>query len=456
MSEAAQAMKPSRYNGIARAEDGTVYAHNLLRGTTFKVAPQLYQALSWLQKDHQSRELTDALPKPVSDKLYDLGFLVDADCDETAIIKKRFNEAVFASDTLELIVLTTLWCNFDCPYCFETKRADAMSDVVKKHLETWVAEQFKLKRFIHVGWFGGEPLLEKQCLRDLSASFQRICDRIGASYQASITTNGFYLDKSFSSELDALTIRHVQITLDGNREYHDKYRSQRNGRGSFDRIYQNINDFFDVTTNAKLAVRVNCTDDNLQSVEELISAFPVQVRNRTTIFFRWVWSNIASGNKEFSSKMRGKEPFARLAQMYDLAADAGWIVRNPIRSKNPVYCEVDFRDHYTIAPDGDIFLCTHRFDPGERIGSLLNLDQHKQPIDQKQKSRIARWLATDCFSDQECLQCKVLPICKGGCRKERSEGRRGCIEEKHSLDRYIFNQARAAGLLPPQAAGEAL
>ncbi len=322
-----------------------------------------------------------------------------------------------------------------------------MNSNVQRQLISWIKKSFSDKRYINVGWFGGEPLLEKDCIRQLTHSFVNFCDDIGAKYSSPITTNGYYLDTQFSAELDTLRIRHVQITLDGYKDSHDRLRKQRNGSGSFDRIYKNIIDFHDSGTNAALTIRVNCTDENFGSVPELVNAFPEFVRERTQIFFRWVLANSASGNKEFSAIARGSAPFVGLATLYDLASDAGWKLSNPIRSDNPVYCEVDFRDHYTIGPGGDIFLCTHTFDTRERIGSLLVLDQNQPVIEPRHSTGIARWLSTDCFNDAECLSCKVLPICKGGCRKERLEGHKACVEEKRSLANYILNQAGAAGLV---------
>lgn len=446
MNSTDNSLKISQYNCFATDRDGSLLGHNILRGTTFKCRQELYPIIFWLTDNTKSAAEINRLPANLKKMLYDKGFLVDESCDELALIKQRYNQTVFDGRTLHLVVLPSLWCNFQCPYCFENKKPVSMSENVQRQLVFWIQDTFPDKRSINVGWFGGEPLLEKDCIRQLTRSFVDLCDHIGARYSSSVTTNGFYLDKKFAAELDALKIRHVQITLDGHKNDHDRLRAQRNGSGSFDRIYQNIIDFHKSDTKAALTLRINCTDENFQGVPELISAFPDFVRERTQIYFRWVWANSASGNREFSA-MRGEEPFSLLATLYDAASDAGWNISNPIRQDNPVYCEVDFRDHYTIAPSGDIFLCTHTFDTEERIGNILELEENQSVIGLRHLTGIARWLSTDCFSDLECLQCKVLPICKGGCRKERFEGHKACIAEKHSLTSYILNQARASGLV---------
>jgi uncharacterized protein len=446
MMSPATASKPSRYNSFARRGDGAFICHNLLRGTTFKVGASPFSSISGLFERECPHQVIDELPMSVRTKLADLGFIVDQDEDEVSLIKTRYYETLFGANGLHLVLLPTLWCNLDCPYCFEYKRRETMSEEVMRSLKTWIETQFTEKRAINVGWFGGEPLLSKSLIVDLSAFFIDFSQKIGAKYNASITTNGYFLDERFSRQLDKHQIRHVQVTLDGAREFHDLTRKHRNGKGSFDRIKENIEGFHSSGTKCGLTVRVNCTDDNIDSIPELIDCFSDEVKSRTFIFFRWVWANEASGYRQFAAKSRGQEPFARLAALYDYASKAGWIIRNPITSHNPVYCEADYLDHYTVTPNGDVFFCTHTFNSSERLSNLLDRKIQNHKFFPEKTPFTSRWFGTDCFGTQECLDCKVLPICKGGCRKERVEGRKTCIEEKQSLDRYILNAANAAGL----------
>jgi uncharacterized protein len=442
----ASAWKPSRYNQYARRGDGAIICHNLLQRTTFKVGTSTFSAIAGFFEGECPSQTIDRLPESVRAKLVDLGFLVDQDQDEVALIKTRYYETVFGARSLNLVLLTTLWCNLDCPYCFENKRQEMMSEDVRRSVKSWIETQFKAKREINVGWFGGEPLLGKATIIDLSTFLIGFSQSIGGKYSASITTNGYYLDEEFSRRLDELHIKHVQVTFDGAKEFHDRTRKQRNGKGSFDRIKENIERFHSSGTKCALTIRVNCTDDNIHSITDLIDCFPEHVKSNTSIFFRWVWANEASGNRQFAAKSRGQEPYARLAALYDYATDAGWTTRTPITSRNPVYCEVDFRDHYIIAPNGDMFLCTHTFNSSERCANLLARPAESVAPFPEATPLISRWFGTDCFNDSECLDCRALPICKGGCRKGRFEGRRSCVEEKKSLDRYILNMANASGL----------
>ena len=55
-----------------------------------------------------------------------------------------------------------------------------------------------------------------------------------------MTTNGFFLDKTMFDMLYKLKIYNYQITIDGEKEHHDKYRVTHNGKGTYDVIMSNL------------------------------------------------------------------------------------------------------------------------------------------------------------------------------------------------------------------------
>src|SRR5271157_1708937 len=117
-------LKTSRYNSFVRLDDGTVICHNLLHGTNFSVGTSTFSSISGLFDREYFPQVIDRLPECVRTKLVDLGFIVDQAQDEVALIKTRYYETVFGVNGLHLVLLPTLWCNLDCPYCFENKRRE--------------------------------------------------------------------------------------------------------------------------------------------------------------------------------------------------------------------------------------------------------------------------------------------------------------------------------------------
>ena len=54
--------------------------------------------------------------------LNELGFILHVDCSEIDILKDYYWYNKYNDETLNISILTTLNCNFKCPYCFETHR----------------------------------------------------------------------------------------------------------------------------------------------------------------------------------------------------------------------------------------------------------------------------------------------------------------------------------------------
>jgi uncharacterized protein len=244
------------------------------------------------------------------------------------------------------------------------------------------------------------------------------------------------LDKEFIESLNDLDIRSVQITFDGNKSDHDKLRKQRNSKGSFDQIFNNIFTFCRINPECHLILRINCCDNNYGEIGNLLKRFPPAVIERTSIFFRWIYPDEANGYQNFVSRGPA-EMFSGLAELYTTALSMGWRTLNPHLTYSNAYCEVDQFDHYAIDPIGNIFLCGHSFKESESIGSLFNKDQY---IRSDAVSKQVTWYSTDPFDDSNCIACKLLPVCEGGCRKLRVEtGKRICIEEKYSPNLFVKN-----------------
>lgn len=434
-------LKSSNYNYFILSNENFVLGYNFLYRTILKIPLEVFVKIDELFNLLLNKSIDFDLawpnkvnlPEELIETLRDAHFLIDEEMDELSLIKFRYNKSLFASDTLSLVILPTLWCNFACPYCFEYKKNIFMTSEIENKLIKWI-KKFSKKRHISVAWFGGEPLLAKDTIFRLTNEIKQFCSTINATYSASLTTNGFFLDPDFQKEIPNLNIHNVQITLDGNKNAHDQYRKQLNGDGSFDQIFDNIISFCEnVPEDYNLSLRVNCSDDNYDEVNKLIENFPPKVTNRVSIFFRWIYANEASGNREFACSKRGEEPFEGLYKLYNSSSKQGLNTSNPHNDLLDGYCEVDYVDHFNVDPEGNLFLCTHTFDKSEVVGSIGD------DSNSFNESYYTKWYSLDPFSDPECIKCILLPVCKGGCRKSRMEGHRECIEELNSLDLYVKN-----------------
>ncbi len=239
--------KASSYNYFIRYNDDNFFGYNFLYKTILRIpadaSPYVNQFLHGLspKSEHiEDNSRPPRLPSQWLEALRQVNFVIDKNIDELSLIKFCYFRNLYASESLSLIVLPTLWCNLACPYCFEFKKPISMKAEVENALMDWLKSNFKGKRDIHIAWFGGEPLLAKRVIFSLTKQLQEFCNSIDARYAASLTTNGYFLNKEFQDSLPTLSIKQVQVTLDGDKPDHDALKRKRNGGGSFDRVFQNV------------------------------------------------------------------------------------------------------------------------------------------------------------------------------------------------------------------------
>lgn len=419
---------PSSYNYVV-VEGGQEVFYNLRTRTTLSASgPQaktLKLVLSGIPVESVSPRLLGLLVR--------LGFVLPISTPEIDLLRSEYQIALTSSDWLRLIILTTLECNFRCPYCFEKRTHVHMDPKTVEGIIRFVQDNLGGCSGLLVAWFGGEPLLRKQLIRHLTAAFKNTCKTAGKPFRASITTNGYLLDDAFIAELEVLDVMEVQVTFDGLGQAHDATRMLANGRGTFRALQERVERLAATTGTIELLIRVNCTTANIFSVPDLLRSFSNEVRNKARIFFRWVWVNEASGFRDFTPDLNMTESYARLADLYSLAQECGWKTQNPIDSHR-IYCEVDSQYTYQIAPDGSIFLCSETYSGSGAIGNVRYRDVGL--------SIPEGWFECSPFEDPECYGCPVLPICMGGCRMKRWKGKRQCIDEKCEIERFVCVQVR--------------
>ncbi len=158
------------------------------------------------------------------------------------------------------VFLVAYDCNFSCSYCFEGAISGSGPGWSKKVMTEDLADKayaamYKINpgRPMHddiITLFGGEPLLEKNC--DVVSYIVHKGMRDGYAFAA--ITNGYTLDK-FVDILKPGMLQSLQITLDGAREEHNRFRVHRNNGASFDRIMENID--MALRCGVSVSVRVN-------------------------------------------------------------------------------------------------------------------------------------------------------------------------------------------------------
>ncbi len=148
--------------------------------------------------------------------------------------KKRSNEV----KALCLHVAHT--CNLNCSYCFASQgkyhgeRALMSFEVGKRALD-FLVENSGNRVNLEVDFFGGEPLMNWQVVKDLVAYARSIEEEKHKKFRFTLTTNGVLVDDEVI-EFANLEMHNVVMSIDGRPEVHDRFRVDYLGRGSYEKI----------------------------------------------------------------------------------------------------------------------------------------------------------------------------------------------------------------------------
>lgn len=433
-------MKMSFYTIIADIPAGKVFYNTMYKN----IAELTTEEWGWFQKlqneDFQpANQEEETLLKLLSDQM----FVIEDDMDELAYFQLGWNRSLYGSGIVRHTVLPNLSCNLDCPYCFEDKTGRFMSRDTEQYYLNWLEKQLADAKHFYLGWYGGEPLLSKGTISRLTDGILHLRDRFGFEYAASIVTNGVLLDRQFSEQAETLGIKSVQVTLDGDRAAHDSYRYLKGSHaGTFDTVLENLSGFCECSNSDVASIlRVNVTDDNYETIPTFFEKIPSVVRQKCVLMLRWVYAHTdgRSPGKEFSAKLKGNSPFTNLYPLYKLADSLGFCTNTFDEGLTYNFCECDFDNAYLIDQDGDLFMCSHNMGKEESVGNVKN-----GYVTQDNVSRYARFVTANPFNDDECIQCQILPLCKGGCRKARFIGQKTCSDVKFDTKGYVLQKYQKA------------
>lgn len=267
----------SRYN-VWLERNGYAYVFNSVSGSLYRMTVEQRTAFQRYTVDGvATAEMAETLAHLIAG-----GMLISDDVDELARLATRYQTSRDNSRRFSLTIVTSLGCNFDCPYCFEAKHPSIMDEDVRGHVLRVLDDQLPHIDTFGVSWFGGEPLVGRTPLFELSDAFIERCDARGVRYQASIVTNGYLLDEETCRGLAERRVVSAQVGLDGPPEIHDVMRPLAGGRGTFTKIVENLKVAVDYLG---VSVRVNVDARNFDRVEALFEILANEgLSNRLSVY----------------------------------------------------------------------------------------------------------------------------------------------------------------------------
>ena len=164
-------------------------------------------------------------------------------------------------------------CNLNCAYCFASQgkyngdRAVMSFEVGKQALDFLVANSGS-RRNLEVDFFGGEPLMNFDVVKQLVAYARTIEKEHNKNFRFTLTTNGMLIDDDvidFSNK----EMSNVVLSLDGRKEVHDRYRVDYAGKGSWERIVPKFQKLVQAREGKNYYMRGTFTHENPDFLEDI-------------------------------------------------------------------------------------------------------------------------------------------------------------------------------------------
>ncbi len=165
-------------------------------------------------------------------------------------------------------------CNLACKYCFAEegeyhgRRALMSFEVGKKALDFLIANSGN-RRNLEVDFFGGEPLMNWQVVKDLVAYGREQEKLHDKHFRFTVTTNGVLLNDEIQDFINQ-EMDNVVLSLDGRKEINDRMRPFRNGKGSYELIVTKFQKLAESRNQERYYVRGTFTRNNLDFSEDIL------------------------------------------------------------------------------------------------------------------------------------------------------------------------------------------
>jgi uncharacterized protein len=369
------------------------------------------------------------------------GFLVRDRAADREALDRFFDSVHNDRSELHVTVLTTLQCNFACDYCWQgdhgdyNKHAEKMSMDTAARVGDWVEREMDSVRpeKVVLVFFGGEPLLNLPVVYYLSERLYGAAAARALPFEIQIITNGLLLTSEVVDRLVPLGLFGVKITLDGDRDTHNRMRPLRGQQGTFDRIIANVRQ---IAGKCKISIGGNFDETSADSFTTLLDFLSAQEFADKLYNVRFKPVVRYAGPTEVSPK--GVLPLIPVGAdnkplngtcMSNVGSGGGstcdscsfldekmdWLRtetrRRGFQSPDGVHmgpCHVHRKHAQTIGPDGSLYACPGF--TGELALSTGHIDgrrETKRETAREQFERLHPW--------KECGDCAFIPTCAGGC-----------------------------------------
>ena len=310
-------------------------------------------------------------------------------------------------------------CNLNCSYCFASQgnyhgdRAVMSYEVGKQALD-FLMENSGTRRNLEVDFFGGEPLMNFQVVKDLVAYARSVEKEKGKNFRFTLTTNGVLVDDDVI-EWANKECSNVVLSLDGRKEIHDRFRVDHAGNGSWEKIVPKFQKFVEARGGKEYYMRGTFTHANpdflkdIQTMLDLgfneLSMEPVVcAEGDPSALTKEDMSIVMDQYEKLAQLMlerdKAGKPFTFYHYMIDLSG-------GPCIYKRISGCGSG-TEYMAVTPWGDLYPC-HQFVGEERfkLGDIWNGVSNTEVQNE--------FASCNVYAHPECRDCWARLYCSGGC-----------------------------------------
>ena len=403
---------------------------DIFSGSVHAVDDVAFDAIS-MYETHTPEEIKKALAEKYKNEgvtLQDLDEVL-SDISELKTDGKLFTEDQYADKAFDfknrhteikaLCLHVAHTCNLNCTYCFAAQgkyhgeRALMSFETGKRALDFLVENSGK-RRNLEVDFFGGEPLMNFEVVKQLVAYARSIEDKCGKHFRFTLTTNGVLLDDEVT-EFANRECHNVVLSLDGRKEVHDRLRKTINGKGSYDTIVPKFQKFVKARGDKGYYVRGTFTHNNTDftndifhmadlgftelSMEPVVCA-PGEEYALTEEDLPVLFEQYEILAKEMLRREHEGRPFTFYHYMLDLTG-------GPCIYKRISGCGSG-TEYLAVTPWGELYPC-HQFvgDPKYSMGNIWDGVTNKALQDE--------FKLCNAYARPDCKDCWAKLYCSGGC-----------------------------------------
>ncbi len=316
-------------------------------------------------------------------------------------------------------------CNMRCTYCYYLHTAGSSpgsrmnTDTLRALMQRYIAAS--PGPTLTITWHGGEPMLAGLDFFREAVAIEKELLPEGWECWNNLQTNGLLLDEAWCTFL-AEEHFDVGISIDGPALLHDLYRKDTEGKGTWARVAENI----------RLLQRHSVQPDLLCTVTSDAAKNSLLVyralRNLETGWMQFIPIVVRHGTDGVTRESVTPQAYGQfLKEVF-----SQWLYHDLDRTEVQLFSETSLaltgrKPHLcwlqetcgralVVERDGSVFSCDHFVHPDFRIGSVLD-DPLEDLVDGKRQLAFGKLKASGLT--EYCRACPHLPLCRGGCLKDR-------------------------------------